>query len=436
MRLVAPTERTGFRSLLAQEHYLGNPRLVGESLCYVAECGGVWLALLAWAAAARYCGARDAFLGWTEAQRRARRHLVVNNARFLVRPGACPPHLASQVLGANLRRLSRDWQRVYGHPVWLAETFVDRSRFRGTCYRAANWIEVGETQGWGRAGPTYRWHGIPKGVWLYPLVPRAFERLRAPLATDVRAPEEPMHLDVAQWPVEGEGGLFEVFATITDPRHARGKRHTLRSLLALAACAMACGAKSIEAIAQWSATLPEEHRRRLGGRRRSPNESTFRKTFARIDMAAFEQAVGRWMAAHALSPGHAVAVDGKTLRGTLEADRPAVHLLSAMVHETGTVVAQRAVGEKTNEIPELKPLLEPLDLRGTVVTADALHTQTETARYLVNDKGADYVLVVKENQPTLLEDIQGCGLTAFPPSAHDDREGPRPAGGAHDPGHG
>lgn len=114
-------------------------------------------------------------------------------------------------------------------------------------------------------------------------------------------------------------------------------------------------------------------------------------------------------------------MDGKTLRGAHDRGRAAPHLLSAILHQEGSVVAQRAVGEKTNEIPELPHLLEPLPLEGAVVTADAIHTQGKTARYVVETKKADYLLTVKDNQPTLKQDIADLNLKAFPPSAHHPR---------------
>jgi hypothetical protein len=113
--------------------------------------------------------------------------------------------------------------------------------------------------------------------------------------------------------------------------------------------------------------------------------------------------------------GCAIRVDGKTLRGSRDGEQGAVHLLSAIVHGSGAVVAQVAVGKKTNEIPCIKPLLAELDIQGAVVTADALHTQRETARYIVQDKNADYVFTVKDNQPTLRQDIEILHLEAFPP---------------------
>lgn len=180
VRPVAPAERPLWKSLLAHYHYLGYHRSVGEQLGYVAALEGQCVGCLAWGAAAYRNGPREAYLGWDGATKRARLPLVVQNTRFLLLPWVRVPHLASKVLAANLRRLSADWQARYGHALLLAETFVDPTRFRGTCYRAANWVDLGLTQGAGKHGNRYRRHGIPKVVFVYPLAPQARERLAAP----------------------------------------------------------------------------------------------------------------------------------------------------------------------------------------------------------------------------------------------------------------
>lgn len=181
LRPIAPEERDGFRLHLQRYHYLGFKRSVGESMGYAAFVGQELVALLDWGAAVLRCGPRDQHVAWDEATRAENLHLVVGNRRFLVLPWIRIPHLASRILGANLRRLSSDWQAAYGHPVLLAETFVDLSRFKGTCYRAANWVCLGQT-----LGETYtrrdgsRTPGCPKAVYVYPLSRDARRRLRSP----------------------------------------------------------------------------------------------------------------------------------------------------------------------------------------------------------------------------------------------------------------
>ena len=223
-------------------------------------------------------------------------------------------------------------------------------------------------------------------------------------------------LDVNKLPLEGEGGLFPVLGTIPDPRKPRGIRHGVQSILAIAVCAVLAGARSFIAIAEWAEDQSQEILEKLGSQRvLPPCESTIRRVLQRVDAEDLDRRTGAWMAQQVPLRESALSLDGKTLCGSSNGEQGAVHLLSAIVHGYGTVVAQVEVGEKTNEIPCVKPLLADLDIRGTVVTADALHTQRETARYLVEDKGADYVFTVKDNQPTLRQDIETLHLDAAPP---------------------
>jgi hypothetical protein len=136
VRPITSNERDRWEETLHRFHYLGHKGDVGERLCYLAEIDGQWLALLSWAAAALENRARDRYIGWDEKTKYERLSLVANNTRFLILPWVCVPHLASHVLSKNLRRLSRDWEARYAHPIFLAETFVDLQRFTGTCYQS------------------------------------------------------------------------------------------------------------------------------------------------------------------------------------------------------------------------------------------------------------------------------------------------------------
>lgn len=155
--------------LVHHYHYLGLPKLVGEHLRYLVRINGQVVACLSWASAAWKVKARDQFVGWDEGVKGRNLHLIANNTRFLIPDWVRVKHLASKVLALSLRQLSSDWQRIYGHPIYLAETFVDISRFSGTCYRAANWVFVGQTKGSAKRGNRYRYHGQPKALYLYPL---------------------------------------------------------------------------------------------------------------------------------------------------------------------------------------------------------------------------------------------------------------------------
>src|ERR1035437_5875861 len=208
--------------------------------------------------------------------------------------------------------------------------------------------------------------------------------------------------------------LLARFAAVHDPRHPRGIRHTVQVILAIAAVAVICGARSFAAIGEWACDAPQwvlevvgARWHRLRGRFVAPHEATLRRTIQAFDAELLDAVICGWIAQQAGSKPagaqrSAIAVDGKVVRGAWRPDGSQVHLLSAVSHDTAVVLAQREIAAKTNEIPELAPLLANLDLTGVVVTADALHTQRETARHLVADRGADYVLTVKGNQPTLL----------------------------------
>jgi hypothetical protein len=428
VRLVRAEERGHWQHLLAQHHYLAGARMVGEALWYVATAGAEWVALLAWAAAALKCRSRDTWIGWTPPLHWRRLRFVVNNVRFCLLPPA-RPNLASQVLAQNLRRLSGDWERAYGHPVLLAETFVDPTRFRGTCYRAAGWQCLGTTRGFAKQNTRYVAHGAPKTVWVRPLRPGAVAALTAPFPPPCTGSQEDMPmLDPNRLPLEGAGGLLDLLRQVPDPRHRRGVRHPVRMVVALAICAAVAGARSFTAIAQWAQGLSAEALRRLGATRRTPpSEPTIRRVLQAVDADALDAQLGPWLLQVAGRPGAALSVDGKTLRGGHARGQAAPHLLSAILHQDAVVVAQAAVPATTNEIPVLPALLRPLPLGGTVVTADALHTPAETARFLVEEKHADYVFTVKDNQATLRDDIAALGLAALPPSGHDDGEGPRAA---------
>jgi predicted transposase YbfD/YdcC len=206
--------------------------------------------------------------------------------------------------------------------------------------------------------------------------------------------------------------LLAYLATVGDPRTRAGRRHPLVAILAIAACAVLTGARSIAAIAEWATDADQQIRATLGAHRDAltgcwavPTETTIRRTLARLDPEALAGVIGAWLADRDRPDQgrrRAVAVDGKTVRGARR-DHGRVHLLAVMDHVTRAVLAQRDVDAKTNEITGFRPLLAGLDLAGVVVTADALHTQRDHADFLVAGKHAHYLFIVKANQPDLLD---------------------------------
>jgi hypothetical protein len=181
----APGQRALFDALLHHHHYLSHRSSVGENLQYlVRDAQARPLACVLFGAAAWQCAARDRYLGWDSAVRAQNLHLIANNTRFLILPWVQVAHLASHVLGRIAQRLSGDWQAKYGHPIYLLETFVQRDRFRGTAYRAANWVRVGQTKGrtrQDRADGTWHQSAI-KDVYLYPLHRRFRQHLQGQAA--------------------------------------------------------------------------------------------------------------------------------------------------------------------------------------------------------------------------------------------------------------
>jgi hypothetical protein len=158
-----------FGSLMEAHHYLAYTQPVGEHLKYLISAQGTPIACMAWSSAPRHLGPRDRFIGWTQAQRRANIHRLAYNSRFLILPWAKVPQLATHLLGAVAAVISPDWQQLYHHPIWLLETFIDPERFAGTCYRAANWIYVGQTTGRGKDDQTKKANRSLKELWVYPL---------------------------------------------------------------------------------------------------------------------------------------------------------------------------------------------------------------------------------------------------------------------------
>jgi predicted transposase YbfD/YdcC len=232
--------------------------------------------------------------------------------------------------------------------------------------------------------------------------------------------------------------LLDDLAQIADPRQRRGRRHALVVVLGVAVAAVLAGASSLAAIGEWAADAPSPVLAALGVRRhpltgafRPPAEATVRRVLARVDPDALDRAVGAWLAGQQPppptrpppTPRRAVAVDGKTLRGSGHHHAAPMHLLAAMDHTTGVILAQTDVEATTNEIARFRPLLQRLDLTDTVITADALHTQREHADWLVTAKHADYILLVKANQPALHQRLKALPWREVPVADHTSDRG-------------
>ena len=172
------TDEPLFNSLMEQHHYLGYEQPVGEHLKYLVWAQGRPVACLAWSSAPRHLASRDHFIGWSGEARRRNIRFLAYNTRFLILPWVTIPHLASHILGRMARQISQDWERIYGHPIYFLETFIDPERFRGTCYRAANWMVLGRTTGRGKDDQPHRPNRSIKEVLGLPLHRRFHELLQ------------------------------------------------------------------------------------------------------------------------------------------------------------------------------------------------------------------------------------------------------------------
>jgi predicted transposase YbfD/YdcC len=202
--------------------------------------------------------------------------------------------------------------------------------------------------------------------------------------------------------------LLDLLARVPDPRKKRGRRHSLAGLLAVGIAAVIAGSRSFAAIGQWAAEAGPEVLARLGADRGPAEESTFRRAFALVSPDWLDRVLGAWLWTRAgQAAGRLViAIDGKAVRGAKDKDGKAPHLVAALAHGIGAVLGQVAVAAKTNEIPAVRDLLKAFaDLAGAVITIDALHTQSDTAQVIL-DQGADYLMTVKANMPTLYRQLK------------------------------
>ncbi len=424
VRLIDPKEKAQWDDLISQRHYLRNANLVGRQLRYVAELDGRWVGLISWNVAAYHLKGREEWIGWSIEQRLKRRKFTVQNSRFLLLVDRREyPNLASRILSLCTRRLSDDWEKAFGHPLLAAESFVDPRMFSGSCYKAAGWEAAGQTQGFRRHHRDfYQEDGHPKDLWMRSLHPKARRWLKREKMPDRFA----RHEDPDQYcpfTVKQFRSLWEKLNELTDVRRTKGRRHRLASTLTICALATLCGARGTRAIADFAGYLTQTQLRLLRAYRNPktmryvpPSEGTVRRLLKSVSSAEFDAAVAEWMEQHDSLPVKQVAVDGKTIKGSRRADGRPVHLVSGVSTDSCRVVAQRPVDEKSNEITALRPMLRDSRLDGVVVSADAMHAQQDAARFLTQEKGAEYFFALKDNQPSIREKAERLLSGAFPPS--------------------
>lgn len=393
VRLITPSEVALWENLMAGRHYLGYRGLVGRHLRYVAIWEDKWVALLVWADAALRCKVRDNWIGWHSKLQFKRLKFVVNNARFLILPDQHICNLASKILSLNLKRLSHDWSFVYGHSLVLAETFVDPSRFSGTCYRAQGWTLLGHTRGFGKKAGKYFQHDQKKLVFVKPLAKQFVRILSDPLCQDETPRAQPSMMNLSTVTEKQAGSLIDAFRKIPDPRSPCRRQHSLVAILCLSVCAVLSGAKTFLAIGDFAQNASQTTLKRLWCRYdqktqrfMAPCEATIRQTLNRLDPQQVDDALSVWLLQFSRKnnlQNTVLAIDGKTLCGSRHHQDKPVHLFAALLHREGVVCAQQQVEEKTNEINAVVPLFAGLDITGSIVTADAMHAQKKQRAILL-----------------------------------------------------
>jgi hypothetical protein len=462
LRLIEDCERERFDQELIRKHYLKNAQAVGRVLRYVAEYEGQWVALLVFCSSALHLKLRDQWLHWNPRQVKERRHLIAQNARFLVlgAPGQWP-NLASRVLKLACERLSQDWQEHFGYPVLAMETFVDPQRFHGTCYKAAGWQQLGPTQGYERDWQDfYTDTRHPKQLWVRALGEEALAQARAvelpPALADPQGPLPPA-CPVKTGRLDSLRERFQ--KDLTDPRKPRGVRHKLASTLTLIGLAVAAGCKGPHAVAQFADSLSHPQRGRLRCRPRRghpgqydvPSERTLRRILEKVDCEPLKNVVVAWMAAQDPAELQVVHVDGKVVKNAQPAPaRSPVEQAAAAAAEPSEVplelqkpkadkalmlvnfqtsgqrlVDQVAVPQDTNEEAAVAAHLPKMDLAGVCITSDAAHTVKGNCRQLTLANGAEFFLFLKGNQPTALAKAEQKLPGNIPPSGHHGGQGTR-----------
>jgi len=395
--LTTPSEKLLWNKLVKEQHYLKNSTMVGEQIRYVAECEGKWLACLGFSAATFRSSLRSKWIGWTPMQEKQRLHLVVQNARFLILKDISIPNLASRCLSIVSKRISEDWQSTYGHIIYLLETFVDIER-PGTCYVACGWEKLGLTKGFRREAEGYKRHGIKKKYFVYPVKKNAREKLRSDQIADDK-PLKPLKLkDLPLDENESKSSIHDILNKYFPKKEKKlntSAYHTNVSI-SLVLAGFICGIKDSENVAAWAKELGNEHKRMLGcpykirkgiSGYQTPSANTIRYALQDIETKVLEKAMIEWVNLCGVNSENTVlALDGKVLRGAkTEFERAPNHVTLYDV-KSGMVVDQELVSNKTSEVTVARDIFKRNNLAGTLVTADAAHTNQETANLILKKK--------------------------------------------------
>lgn len=384
LRVAQPEEIAAVCAVLDREHYLGAPKPCNREVVQLATRGKQVLAVVVWTRAARKLAGREAWIDWDRRTRTRRLALVVQNNRFLVLAAARQPNLASRVLGLAVAALPADWEKRTGTRPLLAETFVDPERYAGTCYKAAGWIELGETAGCGRHGDDYYVaHGQPKRLWLRPFEPEARERLREPL--DPIAGETQRAFGELPVPAKTAQSLADALREVVDPRRAAGRQFPLHAMLASAVLALSCGARTVSDLFRFVQELTPAQR---------PRQSLAGAS------------ARRGLLAQSAQGAPTSGTDSRRRRLATGANPPA----PAPRHRR-----QDAASRARHPRHALIAALPPGTLDGAIVGGDALYADPALVRPLVQDQGAIALVQLKDNQPKAAERAEALLIREAPP---------------------
>jgi hypothetical protein len=383
---------------------------VGDFLCQVIQRQGQWVGLLVWGPAALKLKDREKWIGWNLTQQSERLKLVVQNRRYLLlHQKGQEPNLASQGLAAACRALPAQWVDRFGYRPLIAESFTDPESYAGTCYKASGWEPVGMSQGNSRHRAEYFLpNQRPKRLWLKELCDQARIKARAQkLAPELEGALVSPPNGLLPLPPAQRRSLLEVMRQAPDPR-AANTRFRIGPLLTIVAMALLGGARQIIEMARFANRLTPKQRAELSlpvkkGTRRFyqvPTYSVFYDVLTRMDPEAFASILTAWLGQQEGALPGVLALDGKMIREI-------IGTVSLVEVEDGSPVALGIMDQKQNtprcELRSAQKLLQEIPtLEGKTVTADPLHCQKETARQIV-EKGGDYLLQIKGNQPKLLK---------------------------------
>jgi hypothetical protein len=369
--------------------------------------------LLIWTTCSRKLAGREAFIGWDARTREKRLGWIVQNSRFLLLPEQRPANLASRILGMAVKALPQAWEARHDKRPLLAETFVDPEGYKGTCYHASGWSRLGSTKGYARvpAPQYYQDNEHPKHLWVKTLTKDALERLRDP--SRLLPGEDPKARAPGVMPVTGKQAesLSKALRTVKDPRSRRGRQYPLGAMLATAVLAQSCGESTVTGIFRFCQDLTSAQRASLRFRSKpqvrkvvpAPGEGCWRKVLGAVDPNELAKPLNRWMQSQQ-EKGELpdlLSIDGKVIATNLAT------IVSLVDATDGSPVAQAAASGNGQEQKLTGKLIDALPeeaLEGKTVSGDALYSNKNLVREIVQERGGEVLVQLKANQKTTLEE--------------------------------